>query len=131
MSYPLLVAPRIESLLLDQLRKAHPDVTIATAYREMSPPYTLAVLVGEPQGKQHMLSQYVRVRLSVRCVRKDGTGDWQQAQRLSQDIIRTIGRIAQSTPQILSIELDSGPIVLGDSEPQYAYSVLLATVACS
>lgn len=130
MSYPLLVAPRIEPLLVPRLREMYPEYVIATAQTTLKPPYTLIVLVGEPQGKQHMLSQYVRIRLSVYCVREDGTGNWQQAQHVSHDIIRAIGSIVQQTLQIFNAELESGPIILGDSEPQFAYSILLATVAC-
>ncbi len=69
MSIP--VTPRrTEPLLLPKLRTLFPDVTFDTIERsDLEPPFTEATLADSMQGMSTPISQYVRLRLSVRCMR--------------------------------------------------------------
>ena len=71
MSIP--VTPRrTEPLLLPKLRTLFPDVTFDTIERsDLEPPFTEATLADSMQGMSTPISQYVRLRLSVRCMRED------------------------------------------------------------
>ena len=82
MSIP--VTPRrTEPLLLPKLRTLFPDVTFDTIERaDLEPPFTEATLADSMQGMSTPISQYVRLRLSVRCMREDHMGDWDKAARL-------------------------------------------------
>lgn len=70
MSIP--VTPRrTEPLLLPKLRTLFPDVTFDTIERsDLEPPFTEATLADSMQGMSTPISQYVRLRLSVRCMRE-------------------------------------------------------------
>lgn len=82
MSIP--VTPRrTEPLLLPRLRELFTDVTFDSIERnDLEPPLTEATLADSMQGMSTPISQYVRLRLGVRCVREDHTGDWDKAARL-------------------------------------------------
>lgn len=75
MSIP--VTPRrTEPLLLPRLRELFPDVTFDTIERnDLEPPFTEATLADSMQGMSTPISQYVRLRLGVRCMKEDHTGE--------------------------------------------------------
>ena len=100
MSIP--VTPRrTEPLLLPRLRELFPGVTFDTIERsDLEPPYTEATLADSMQGMSTPISQYVRLRLGVRCMREDHTGDWDRAARLWADIAREIIRLGTVAPLI-------------------------------
>lgn len=106
MSIP--VTPRrTEPLLLPKLRTLFPDVTFDTIERsDLEPPFTEATLADSMQGMSTPISQYVRLRLSVRCMREDHTGDWDKAARLWPT---SRGRSSGSEPSRRSSTRHSNP----------------------
>lgn len=129
MSIP--VTPRrTEPLLLPKLRTLFPDVTFGSIERsDLEPPFTEATLADSMQGMSTPISQYVRLRLSVRCMREDHTGDWGKAARLWADIAREIIGLGNVAP-LISASLESGPVRMTDEDKRLvcAYGVLLLEV---
>ena len=100
MSIPI-TPRRTEPLLLPRLRELFPDVTFDTIERnDLEPPFTEATLADSMQGMSTPISQAVRLRLSVRCMREDHTGDWDKAARLWAAIAREIIRLGTVAPLI-------------------------------
>ena len=128
MSRPVRLAPRVEPLLLPMLRERFPGIRFATTQQVFDPPYTFVRLNAEPQGMATPVSQYVRLRVSVVVARHDRTGDWQHAQDVAMSVERAVCEYAARVQPFISAEHDSGPIVLDDSEPKSAYSVVLLMV---
>lgn len=130
MSIP--VTPRrTEPLLLPKLRELFPDVTFDTIGRnDLEPPFTEAILADSMQGMSTPISQYARLRLTVRCARADHTGDWDKAARLWADIAREIIRLGNVAP-LIDATLESGPVRMEgeDSRLVDAYGVLLLEVS--
>lgn len=81
------------------------------------------------QGMSTPISQYVRLRLSVRCMREDHTGDWDKAARLWADIAREIIGLGTVAP-LIDASLESGPVRMTDEDKRLvcAYGVLLLEV---
>lgn len=130
MSIP--VTPRrTEPLLLPRLRELFTDVTFDSIERnDLEPPLTEATLADSMQGMSTPISQYVRLRLGVRCVREDHTGDWDKAARLWADIAREIIRLGTVAP-LIDASLESGPVRMTDENKRLvsAYGVLLLEVS--
>ena len=130
MSIP--VTPRrTEPLLLPRLRELFPGVTFDTIERnDLEPPFAEATLADSMQGMATPISQYVRLRLSVRCMRENHTGDWGGAARLWADIAREIIRLGHTAP-LIDASLESGPVRMADEDKRLvcAYGVLLLVVA--
>lgn len=130
MSIP--VTPRrTEPLLLPKLRTLFPDVTFDTIERsDLEPPFTEATLADSMQGMSTPISQAVRLRLSVRCMREDHTGDWDKAARLWAAIAREIIRLGNVAP-LIDASLESGPVRMTDENKRLvcAYGVLLLEVS--
>lgn len=130
MSIP--VTPRrTEPLLLPKLRTLFPDVTFDTIERsDLEPPFTEATLADSMQGMSTPISQYVRLRLSVRCMREDHTGDWDKAARLWADIAREIIGLGTVAP-LIDASLESGPVRMTDENKRLvcAYGVILLEVS--
>ena len=126
MSIP--VTPRrTEPLLLPKLRTLFPDVTFDTIERsDLEPPFTEATLADSMQGMSTPISQYVRLRLSVRCMREDHTGDWDKAARVWAAIAREIIGLGNVAP-LIDASLESGPVRMTDEDKRLvcAYGVLL------
>ena len=130
MSIPV-TPKRTEPLLLPRLRELFPDVTFDTIERsDLEPPFTEATLADSMQGMSTPISQYVRLRVSVRCVKEDHTGDWDKAARLWSDIAREIIRLGSRAP-LVSASLESGPVRMADEDKRLvcAYGVLLLEVS--
>ena len=129
MSIP--VTPRrTEPLLLPRLRELFPAVTFNTIERsDLEPPFTEATLAESMQGMSTPISQYVRLRLGVRCMKEDHTGDWDKAARLWAAIAREIIRLGTVTP-LIDASLESGPVRMADEGKRLvcAYGVLLLEV---
>jgi hypothetical protein len=118
---------RVEPVILDMLRRERPDVTFGSL-RSPANPTRECVLVGEPQGTQSPVTQYVRLRVSVWVRRDDTTGDIPAAQHLANDIISSITSKGCVDP-IVTAELSSGPIrITDDTGPIYMYAIVLLTV---
>ena len=130
MSGPYGLAPPVEPLLLGVLARAFPGVVFDTANRrfDLGEPYRFVRVNAEPQGMATPVGQYVRLRLAAWAVRADGTGDTSAALALAADVERAICAHAASHTPFVDAEHDSGPIVMDDSEPFCAYSVVLLTV---
>ena len=132
MSIP--VTPRrTEPLLLPRLRELFPDVTFDTIERnDLEPPFAEATLADSMQGMSTPISQYVRLRLGVRCMREDHTGDWDKAARVWAAIAREIIRLGQKAP-LIDASLESGPVRMTDEDKRLvcAYGVLLLQVSVS
>lgn len=132
MSIP--VTPRrTEPLLLTKLRTLFPGVAFDTIERsDLEPPFTEATLADSMQGMSTPISQYVRLRLSVRCMREDHTGDWDKAARVWAAIAREIIRLGQKAP-LIDASLESGPVRMTDEDKRLvcAYGVLLLQVSVS
>ena len=87
MSIPI-TPRRTEPLLLPKLRTLFPDVTFDTIERaDLEPPFTEATLADSMQGMSTPISQYVRLRVSVRCMKEDHTGDWDKAARVWRHVV--------------------------------------------
>lgn len=130
MSIPITTR-RTEPLLLPRLQELFPDVTFDTIERnDLEPPFTEATLADSMQGMSTPISQYVRLRLSVRCSREDHTGDWDKAARLWADIAREIIRLGTVAP-LIDATLESGPVRMTDENKRLvsAYGVLLLEVS--
>ena len=130
MSIP--VTPRrTEPLLLPRLRELFPDVTFDTIERnDLEPPFAEATLADSMQGMSTPISQYVRLRLGVRCMREDHTGDWDKAARLWAAIAREIIGLGTVAP-LIDASLESGPVRMTDENKRLvcAYGVLLLEVS--
>ena len=106
------------------------DVTFDTIERnDLEPPFTEATLADSMQGMSTPISQYVRLRLGVRCMKEDHTGDWDKAARLWASIAREIIRLGTVAP-LISASLESGPVRMTDEDKRLvsAYGVLLLEV---
>lgn len=125
--HPTVTPRRVEPVILDMLRREHPDVTFGSL-RSPGNPARECVVVGEPQGPQSPVTQYVRLRVSVWVRRDDKTGDIPAAQHLANDVISTITSKGAIDP-IVSAELSSGPIrIADDAGPIYMYAIILLAV---
>jgi hypothetical protein len=125
--HPPVLARRVEPVILDLLRCEHPDVTFGSL-RSPDNPIRECVVVGEPQGPQSPVTQYVRLRVSVWVRRDDMTGDIPAAQHLANDVISTITSKGAIDP-IVSAELSNGPIrIADDADPIYMYAIILLAV---
>lgn len=123
MSVP--VAPRrVDALLLDPLRERFPDYTFGTLRRHDDPQVEV-VLADSMQGMCTPISQYVRLRVSVRCA-----GGWDKAAAVWSDVCREIIRLGATRP-LVGASLESGPVRMVDDDGTraYAYGVLLLEVA--
>ena len=130
MSIPV-TPKRTEPLFMPRLRELFPDVTFDTIERnDLEPPFMEATLADSMQGMSTPISQYVRLRVSVRCVREDHTGDWDKAARLWADIAREIIRLGHTAP-LIDVSLESGPVRMTDEDKRQvcAYGVLLLEVS--
>ncbi|MFT8639022.1 hypothetical protein [Bifidobacterium sp.] len=125
---PIPRLQRIEPTLLTRLRATYPDIAFSTMRSQSQPPNVECVLVAEPGQMATSVSQYVRLRVSVYAIREDGTGDWQQAQRLAASIEQSILELSTTDP-LISGEHESGPIRISDDNLIFAYSIILLTVA--
>lgn len=124
---PPVLLRRVEPVILDLLRREHTDVTFGSL-RSPDNPTRECVVVGEPQGPESPVTQYVRLRVSVWVRRDDMTGDIPAAQHLANDVISTITSKGAIDP-IVSAELSGGPIrVADDPGPTYLYATVLLTV---
>lgn len=126
-SLPPVFPRRVEPVILGVLRSEFPDVTFGSL-RDSGNPLKECVVVGEPQGPQSPVTQYVRLRISVWVRRSDMTGDIPAAQRLCNSIITAITAKGAIDP-IVSTELSSGPIrIAEDAGATYMYAIVLLTV---
>jgi hypothetical protein len=124
---PPVLPRRVEPVILDLLRREHPDVTFGSL-RSPDNPTRECVVVGEPQGPESPVTQYVRLRVSVWVRRDDMTGDIPSAQHLANDVISTITSKGAIDP-IVSAELSGGPIrIADDAGPIYMYAIILLAV---
>ena len=130
MSIPVTTR-RTEPLLLPRLRELFPDVTFNTIERsDLEPPLTEATLADSMQGMSTPISQYVRLRLGVRCMREDHTGDWDKAARMWAAIAREIIRLGKTAP-LIDASLESGPVRMTEEDSRLvsAYGVILLEVS--
>lgn len=116
---------RAGSLLLPLLRERLPDYTFGTVRRHDDPPVEVT-LADSMQGMCTPISQYVRLRVSVRC----GSGGWQKAADIWAQVCAEIIRLGTTAP-LNNASLESGPVrmVDEDSLQAYAYGVLLLEVS--
>ena len=77
------------------------------------------------QGMCTPISQYARLRVSVRC----GSGGWQKAADIWAQVCAEIIRLGTTAP-FNNASLESGPIRMVDDDgaQTYAYGVLLLEV---
>ena len=115
---------RAGSLLLPLLRERLPDYTFGTVRRHDDPPVEVT-LADSMQGMCTPISQYVRLRVSVRR----GSG-WQKAADIWAQVCAEIIRLGTTAP-LNNASLESGPVrmVDEDSLQAYAYGVLLLEVS--
>lgn len=117
---------RAGPLLLPLLRERLPDCTFGTVRRHDDPPVEVT-LADSMQGMCTPISQYARLRVSVRC---RGSGGWQKAADIWAQVCREIIRLGTTAP-LNNASLESGPVrmVDEDSLQAYAYGVLLLEVS--
>ncbi len=122
MSVPI-TPRRVDALLLEPLRAMFPDYAFGTLRRHDHPGVEVT-LVDSMQGMCTPISQYARLRVSVRC-----DGDWDHAASVWGDVCREIIRLGTTRP-LNGASLESGPVrmVDEDSLQAYAYGVLLLEV---
>ena len=116
---------RVDLLLLPALRERFPDYTFGTVRRHDDPPVEVT-LADSMQGMCTPISQYVRLRVSVRC---RGSGGWQKAADIWSQVCAEIIRLGTTAP-FNNASLESGPVRTSDENTQqvYAYGVLLLEV---
>ena len=116
---------RVDSLLLPLLRERFPDYTFGTVRRHDDPPVEVT-LADSMQGMCTPISQYARLRMSVRR----GSGGWQKAADIWAQVCAEIIRLGTTAP-LNNASLESGPVrmVDEDSLQAYAYGVLLLEVS--
>ena len=114
---------RAGSLLLPLLRERLPDYTFGTVRRHDDPPVEVT-LADSMQGMCTPISQYVRLRVSVRR----GSGGWQKAADIWAQVCAEIIRLGTTAP-LNNASLESGPVRMVDEDSLQAYGVLLLEVS--
>lgn len=117
---------RADSLLLPALRDRFPDYAFGTVRRHDDPPVEVT-LADSMQGMCTPISQYARLRVSVRC---RGSGGWQKAADIWAQVCAEIIRLGTTRP-LNNASLESGPVRMVDEDglQAYAYGVLLLEVS--
>lgn len=120
---------RVDALLLDPLRERFPDYTFGTLRRHDRPRVEVT-MADSMQGMSTPISQYARLRVSVRCAGDGSAGGWDKAARAWADVAREIIRLGRTAP-LIDASLESGPVRMVDDDgtQAYAYGVLLLEVA--
>lgn len=124
---PIPMLANVETVLLPILRETYPTVSFVTSETELAKPFEQCVVVAEPQGMATQVTQYVRIRLTMRVIQADGTSLWKTARDHLKNIMTTCLTQATTSP-FVDMSLESGPIRLVVDNDTCAYAILLASV---